>query len=283
VTNTYRPGFVTSSSLCEFDVDETRPGNQFRLVYTPDNSTSIFKLNASNPGQYYYNVLHYNDPAVSGDESVTFTIPFPFVTQGANPVHVYTSFSTTGSGDSLCMLPQDGTPFPIEPIVLTTYDPQTFGTTTTVTVTGLPPNTSYVNIHLDYGLKRTTGYTRAGTDGLDADGPIWDIFNFQAYTFSNGPSLEWIVESVNSFKKNPGGGGNVRTALDEPIIGEQFQMFDSRGKQVGATATSDEDGWYFINYKHTGKAAPFTIRWLRTGQVKSITLRANGTSEANFP
>ncbi|MDM7921761.1 MAG: hypothetical protein QUS14_05625, partial [Pyrinomonadaceae bacterium] len=57
ITNVYLTGFVTSSSLCTFDVDnDDSNGNQFRLLLTPDVQLGygIYKLNASNPGQYYY-------------------------------------------------------------------------------------------------------------------------------------------------------------------------------------------------------------------------------------
>ena len=78
------PGVVTNSSLCDF-------GDQFRLVFTPDmgrytSSTPYYKLSDSNPGQFYYNVFSDNDGST---DTITMEIPYPFVTQGAMPVHVY--------------------------------------------------------------------------------------------------------------------------------------------------------------------------------------------------
>ncbi|MHC4178220.1 MAG: hypothetical protein ACYSWU_11985, partial [Planctomycetota bacterium] len=107
---------VTASSLCPFDMEPDKgtcsgstgglldgapcslgnghtdcdggtceQSNQFRTLFTPDVQNWIaYKLNASNPGQYYYNLI---SEGVPGD-SVTLTIevPYPFVTQGAVPV-----------------------------------------------------------------------------------------------------------------------------------------------------------------------------------------------------
>src|SRR5262249_43608519 len=69
---------VTDSSLCTFDVDGDTTGNQFRLIYTPDQSASIWKLNGSNPGQYYFNVIYTG----AGNTTVNVTVPYPFVTNG---------------------------------------------------------------------------------------------------------------------------------------------------------------------------------------------------------
>ena len=87
---------ITNSSLCTFDEDTGMTGDQFRLIFTPDMSPAIYKLTASNPGQFYYNVIYVG----AGSTTVTLTIPYPFVTQGAVPVHVYSDVMTATSGGS---------------------------------------------------------------------------------------------------------------------------------------------------------------------------------------
>jgi len=100
-------GSVTDSSLCQFDVSDVACGNddrQFQVLFTPYMQNWVaFKLNASNPGQYFYNM--FVEPA-NGESSVDLTIevPWPFVTQGATPVHVYDG-ERVRSGD--CFIPPE--------------------------------------------------------------------------------------------------------------------------------------------------------------------------------
>src|SRR5262249_44158007 len=80
--------FVTDSSLCGFDFDSKLAGRQFNVIFTPDpQGFPGYKLNATNPGQFYYNAIVQGSPGA--EANVTMSIPWPFITQGANPVHVY--------------------------------------------------------------------------------------------------------------------------------------------------------------------------------------------------
>jgi len=83
--------------------------------------------------------------------------------------------------------------------------------------------------------------------------------------------------------KYPGVGGGARTSGEEPLPGQRIGLFNSAGTQVGLTGVTDEDGWYFILYKHTGKPANYTVRWFDGNQTKIVTLKGNGIAEANFP
>ena len=50
--------FVTNSELCSFDYDSTLNGRQFNAIFTPDPQLwPGYKLNATNPGQFYYNAI----------------------------------------------------------------------------------------------------------------------------------------------------------------------------------------------------------------------------------
>ena len=75
---------VTDSALCQFDVDSALAGNQFRLLFTPDISAlPAYKLNASNPGQFFDNLFWVGEPGST--HVFTIVMPYPFVTQGATP------------------------------------------------------------------------------------------------------------------------------------------------------------------------------------------------------
>src|SRR3989304_7528753 len=69
---------MTNTELCSL------PNDQFRLLFTPDMGKG-FKLNATNPGQFYYNMFYVG----AGNETVTLTLPYPWVTQGNMPIHMY--------------------------------------------------------------------------------------------------------------------------------------------------------------------------------------------------
>jgi hypothetical protein len=197
--------FVTDSGLCPFDVNPDKglcldangvpttdpptacdlsdgsPGcsvgtcqesGEFRLVLTPDGKIwPGYKLNASNPGQYFYNSIVEGDPGET--VAVDINIPYPFVTQGATPVHVYDAqdvyFDQYG-----CFVPMDalqsiGQTIAIEDYMIgatpgggSTLSCDSLagcgldgsGTCSFSVDVGIPGSgQAYVNVHLDYGLK----------------------------------------------------------------------------------------------------------------------------------
>jgi hypothetical protein len=65
---------------------------QFRLLYTPDvKNFPAYKLPASNPGQTFYNLI------VDERSDVSITIPYPYVTVGGMPLHVYDDDTVVGA------------------------------------------------------------------------------------------------------------------------------------------------------------------------------------------
>jgi hypothetical protein len=257
---------VTNSSLCYFDVDgDPTNGRQFRLIYTPDiNSLPAFKLNASNPGQYFYNAFHAQAPFT--EVTLTLTIPYPFVTQGANPVHVFGGVTPyVNDAGFTCFNPGIEEYTFAEILTLEDYDPQEMGSSNEVTLTFDMPASGfiYVNIHLDYGLKKTSGYGKDSNDNAVQHGTS-DILiaNPEVYTFSytNGTSDTVTIESINAFKKNPGVGGLVAYAsTEDPVAGATVELIDPDGEVVG-TAVTDADGFYMILYRHRGRRAMYTVR-----------------------
>jgi hypothetical protein len=280
---------VTDSSLCQFDVDSvlnTPIPNQFRLILTPDpNSPSTYKLNASNPGQYYYNIVYVG----AAGASVNITVPYPFVTQGAVPIHIYDNVIPGVSGGDTCFAPGTEIKNYSQQITLASYGPNpTFTSTTTVTVTvptPLPGGHAYINIHLDYGLKGEGGCVKAGTNLNDAactTPSSVTVKDLQTYTFSDSTPGDDTVQSENAFKKNPGFGGFVQVnGSNDPVAGALVEIWDSSNKKV-ASLTTDQDAWYTWQYKYTGKAATFTVKLPKYGKSQSVTLKSNGFVVVNF-
>ena len=278
---------VTDSSLCTFDVDSSVAGNQFRLLYTPD--ASGWKLNASNPGQYYYNAF---DNAPTG--TIKFTIPYPFVTQGNTPIHLYSSVTTQTVNGQTCLIPGTEIGHSDQQITLASYTNPTLGTTTTtVTVNFSSPITGFVyaNIHLDYGLKGTTGYAKGGIQRAGCNSSANDAVAFgnqsnilipdcasYPFSFQNGTSDSQTVSSRNVFKKDPGIAGLVlQNGTGNPVPNVPVNI---QGDGQNVTVYTDDDGWYMWQYTYHGKATTFKVKAL--GITQNVTVKSNAFVIVNF-
>jgi hypothetical protein len=77
------------------ETDYCQQTGQFRLVFTPDvKSFPAYKLPASNPGQTYYNAIVQGAPNTT--VTVGIDIPYPYVTVGGQPVHVFDAYDAVG-------------------------------------------------------------------------------------------------------------------------------------------------------------------------------------------
>lgn len=310
---------VTNSSLCALPTGlcgASPTGPQFRLndlqdpTYSPVSGTTVFndyRINASNPGQFYYNVFRAGTPGAALD--LTINVPYPFVTQGSNPIQLHDRARTSGG----CYLPgaslsgftvmTDGghlSPSGRAVILLSDYDVKNLGATTSVHVTGTVPASGlvYVTIHLDYGFKKVTGWQLAsnltsiqgpdtnldGTPDGFGSGPI-TIASPQSYGFSfgvNGTTHSFSPSSCNKIKKMVGIIGNTVAAVTgDPVGSARVQLFGPTGTLL-ETTTSDLDGFYVLSYKFKGKAATYTVKLPEHGKQKSVTLKANGYARINF-
>jgi hypothetical protein len=279
------PGAVTNSSLCDF-------GDQFRLIFTPDMknytaSNPAYKLSDSNPGQFFYNQSYVND-GTPATEFIQLEIPYPFVTQGANPVHVYGGLFVNESGGYNCFDPTNelaayGLVFGLGDYTDTNDDGVIgYGDVYVVEVPA-ELDFQYVNIHLDYGLEKTDGWIRKGAnvsnDPLINPDPLLDgvsIVDNTPHTFQAYADDVLIDDStdtvynLNEFKQIRGFGGLVYYWTGNIIDGEreyiglegaQVQLIGPDGT-VLETMTTDSDGWYLSDYIHKGKAATYTLRLL---------------------
>ena len=156
------PGAMTSSSLCTFDKN-SKDGSQFNLIFTPDAQIwPAFKITSTNPGQFLYNVFFEGEPGDTVEFSID--VPYPFVTQGSNPVELYeaTTFETLEDGE-ICYEPL-GDSIGVRPdtIALDDYASMTNTSTLvcdadscTLKVSTTVPDSGFLHasVHLDYGLK----------------------------------------------------------------------------------------------------------------------------------
>ncbi len=273
---------ITNSSLCLFDVDAsvTSSDCDLRLIFTPDQSS--WKLNASNPGQFYYNAFYFG----SGSTTLDITLPYPFVTQGAVPIHIYDGVTMTTSHGFECWVPGTEIANSSTQVTLGNYSPQAFGSATTVSVDlpSLPDGFAYVNIHLDYGLKKgPTAYAKDNNNNAVTPSTSTILIpDKESYTLGDTTGGSDTCVSENSFKKDPGIGGLVvKNGTTEPVPNLMVQIYDSN-KKLLATVYTDQDGWYMWQYKYTGKAATFTVKIAGTTLSQTVTLKSNGFLVVNF-
>jgi hypothetical protein len=170
---------------------------------------------------------------------------------------------------------------------------------------------AYVNLHLDYGLKgphvdacsdgtEDRYDAKPVTGGVDAlenldetsataydDDLAGDLIIPQCQDYMFGHACETpatcvgmdTVSSVNEFKKLGGVVGQLMSDAN-PVSGTQVRLL--KGTTVVASGTTDADGFYLLGYKHTGKAADFTVQVVGSALKQLVTLKANGFAEVDF-
>jgi len=237
-------------------------------------------------------------------------VPYPFVTQGGNPIQVSSSFTLTNKG---CYVPafDQTNNFSITSsgghttnngkaaIVLSDYGmTPTIGVTTTqVTVSGTIPNTGliYVTIHLDHGLKGSTGWAKgaspfpATNSALPGTTLGWTVTinNPQSYAFSfvDGTPGSTTPTSVNIWKLNNGFAGAVTNAFTEqPMAGVTAKVYDNNGNLIGLT-TTDQNGVYSLAYKYTGNKVNYQVKVIMSATLQQsaiIQMQSNKVIQTNF-
>jgi hypothetical protein len=264
VTDCQTGGFVSDTGFCSVPLTNTR------LVFTQDSSTT-YNLQASNPGQYYYNFFFVGSAASA--TTFTATIPFPFVTQGAVPIQVFNASLFPSCGGTVPSSNFNSL-FSISPtsITLSSYSPQNMGSTVTVTFTvgsgGLPSGSYWFAIHLNYGLKGFD-YTKSGSNAIAATGPSVTILNGQTYTFSNSVSASSTISSSNVFYKDPGFIGVITNSAGTPISGVSVKI--SIGGSMKVVVYTDQNGVYQYQYTYSGPKTTYTITATYGTATKTVT------------
>jgi hypothetical protein len=252
-----RPGYVTNSSLCDF-------GDKFNLIFTPNFSqgANMYKLSDSNPGQFYYNAFYTGTPGT--DHTFTINVPYPFVTQGANPLHVYSGVSVELHDGTFCFDPE-GEIGSIGRDATFTLNPK--GNSATVKVTVPDTGFVYVNLHLDYGLEKTDNWLMKPGQVADsqANPDLGTFVDFAKYAFSHlvdgSQAGQDTIASDNIFKRIVGIGGFVfdeQLSPDE-VAGALVRVLDASGIELWHGQT-DDNGWMYANFKAPGKAGAYTVQ-----------------------
>jgi hypothetical protein len=285
------PSLMTKGSRCVFDRDPTTGVQDFRLLFIQDpQNWPCFRIAASNPGQFFYNVFYTGSPG----QQVTFniTLPYPFVTQGANPIHAYDWVTVMGEGAQQCLAPGNVFFVSSQQVGLAGYGtaPAAF-TTIPVTLRVPASGVVYLAMHLDYGLTKASGYTKNLVDDAVSCAvstrvliPNHGSYNFFVGGAQNGATS---IQNYNSFKRIPGVAGLVqhKDTLD-PVPGAVVTLMNANHVRVGFAVT-DEDGFYMIAYKNTGKAATFYLSVATPPPApftatQATTLKANAFVRVDF-
>ena len=274
------PGLTRGS--CDFDLDSSLAGQQFRLIETPDTTNPPYRLTASNPGEFFYNT------AVTGKAgdpfAVDITLPYPWVTKGANPAHAYDAVSVSqNSAGYWCAAPSgNGLGADPDTVALGDFSSQTLAGHAHLVVNGTFDSTgfAFIRVKLDFGLKGTGGWTNnAGT--AVGSLPAISLINNQLYTFTDNAGGGATTHSLNVFKKDPGIAGLVTNLVTgDPIAGATVKIYDAKSGKLLGTVTTDADGWYLFTFKYSGKTVTFNV--VINGITKTITMKSNTFLVANF-
>jgi hypothetical protein len=273
---------VTDGNLCGF-------GNQFRLIFAQSSGKSkpapVFTLVASNPGQFVYNVF-FNGTAGT-PVTLSVSVPYPFVTQGTNPVQVFSNFGL----QSNCFVPINDVSngFTITPsaVALSDYSTQALGSTVTITLSGTIPSSGlvYVTIHLDYALKGSS-FGRSGDDATNPSTGQVVIPDGATYSFSvSAGSLTdtQTVMSENAFKQDRVVASIITDQMGSPVANISVSLFDSSGNLV-AIAFTDADGFVGFHPHISGKSMFTVVSSLPDGTIMSqiVTIKPHRLEFLSF-
>jgi hypothetical protein len=283
---------VTAGGSCE-------QSSQFRTLFTPDSQNWIaYKHNATNPGQYYYNLIYEDVP----DTQVVLTVrvAYPFVTQGATPIHVYGD-TTTEDG---CFKPTSELANSNVQITLEDYQNATmdgvlnceppegvcgpdgsgfceFDVSLTIPDCGEATCQVYVNTHLDWGFKGNNvdanpcddtadRYDRGVEDtvfgGWDAlvntatdDGPV-ALTNCRTFEFQHSDGIDtFVADGVQNFNE---------FKRIKGVFGLANHSTDGSPVEVGtAVKLVSQDTEEVVKIGSTDDDGYFTLDFKHTGQA----------------
>jgi len=307
---------VTDASGCRFDRVSSTPEQDFGLKFNLDpKNTSCFKLNSTSPSGFFYTVLKTGTPG----QELTFdlTVPYPFVTSGATPIQAFdwvklvqseASDQTESDGDGddeesehdgdadnsdgshVCLQGGNAVVVSSGKISLSSYGTPP-SSTTSLSLRATVPDSGviFLVVRLDYGLKKTTGYSKnSRNDAVDCKTGLQVLIpNHAEYVFSvrGDQTADTTLRSANTFASIPGVYGYVRTAGSAAAVPGTTVTFKGPKGGVITTRITDQDGFYFIPYKHKGKEAVYSVAILTPSgyqATKRVALKANRLANVSF-
>jgi hypothetical protein len=258
---------------CGFDLSE-EDGQQFRLIYTPIPTTTLYRLSASNPGEFYYNAVVTGTPG--DDFTLDITFPYPWVTKGLVPTHMWGGLKLQQADGMWCVDPQGGNPQSDPDQILMSGYVNDVDDDQTLEVNGVIPETglAFIRVHMDFGLKGTSPWLKGASNQATNStlGSGVTLFDPQGYAFLNSAGGTAVLESINVFKRDPGIAGLVTTlATGDPVVGANVRIYNAKGALV-ANLTTDSDGWYLWSFKFSGKMVTFTVAVPAFSQSTTFTM-----------
>jgi hypothetical protein len=245
---------------CSFDLYDD-PGQQFRLIYTPIPTTNFYRLAASNPGEFFYNVV------ISGTPGNPFTVdvefPYPWVTKGAVPTHLWSDVNFYMADSKWCAAPAgDGLGSDDSQVLFVGYTGPTDTQTLTVDGTIGPNGFTFFRVKMDFGLKHSQSWIKGGSNQAIPVAPLVapTITSPMDWLFSDSTGGGADLQSMNVFKRDPAIGGLVTyAATSDPVVGTNVRIYDAKNV-LKANLYTDADGWYYWAMKFSGKTVTWTVR-----------------------
>jgi peptide/nickel transport system substrate-binding protein len=218
------------------------PVSGFDVVFTPDKATKTYKLVATNPGSYFYNLIVKNVGSTLLNPKIVIEMPGEFVLKGVMPIHVFSDMARLSDVTSSSIISIQG---------------QTISVTTSIP----PQSLAYVTIHLDFSLKGTVGYTESDCTnyarGFKIIASVEDS--------EKGFSVKNMCVSTGVGQKVTAIGGFVLDVNALPKSGLKVQVYDG-DMFLGESPITPSDGFYFLKIPPGG---PYTVKLFNptTGNV----------------
>ncbi len=218
--------------------DQSTTITSFDVIFSKYNPEG-YKLVATNPGQFFYQVEFINTwPITINQLIIDLTLPSDFILQGMVPIHVYLNELDY---TELC---------------------EVVGTTITIPI--VPSGSSvHLTIHLDYALKGVVY-------------PTPDVFEMQGYLFTcniNADGLRSYSSTINLTthqKKTTAIAGFVFNEAQIPLGGIIINLRNETGHIVQTTLTNTNGYYYFIDIDARNYVLEVIIANQPTKQVTAI-------------
>jgi VCBS repeat-containing protein len=275
--------FFGNSGGQTFDFNNKLDGQQFRLIFTPDGSTSgttQYKLTSTNTGHFSLGLVF--NGSQTGD--LVINIPTNFVLRNApNAIQIWDDVDYD-ENENLNLGNKIGN-----------YNLSTNGVSlsgNTLTIKDFLINDDdgllYARVLFDFNRVGTTGYTRAldgdggagytatqlqnlGYTGYDAVKTGGSIDDLTGYSFSASFAGQNIGDPITVYNQNEFKKSKVLGVLVADKIANSSELDDVLSARLykkntlvetvnfGADGLTNEEGWFAFNYLHSGKQSDYKI------------------------